>query len=466
MNTGQVLQDRYELGSYRASNSVVELYDAVDRQLGRDVTIQIVHPALAGDAELARAFDAKQKVGLSLYHCSVLAIYDVGSAAGRAFSVMQRFRPLVPADYRMSDNTPEIATVLKITRQVAEALQCCRESGVADWTFAPEAVGLDDEGNVRLAILQGPIGSANSTENDIASLGQFLRWLLAGDAKLDVLSLPLPVAVLLERIEGRSGKAVTSLDELISDIEAIEEAGSEPTQTYVPDMGGIGGTRDLFDAPTLVAPVVAAPVVEAGYMPVADTSPQLYEPTYGGPVDYAVESGAGTRRSGRPVLLWGVGLLALILALFVVLPRLVDSQGALATGGIETASTPTSSAIATPVPLVAAPDLKGKSLDEARALAEGFRLVLVTGGSGSDKSFPPNTVLAQEPPVGTIVFSGSAITVSLNILTVTEPAVRPAAEPPAAEPPQPPAAPKGNEKKNNEPKGNEKAKDTGKEKDH
>src|SRR6188768_1663590 len=113
MDSGQTVQDRYEIENFRESNSAVDLYDAVDRQLDRPVTLQIVQKALVADKELEKAFVEHQKTGLSLYHCSILAIYDVGVHDGRAFSVMERLKPLEPGDLRLRDGSPDLPAVLK-----------------------------------------------------------------------------------------------------------------------------------------------------------------------------------------------------------------------------------------------------------------------------------------------------------------------------------------------------------------
>lgn len=461
MDRGQLVQDRYEVEGYRASNSTIELYDAIDRQLDRPVTLQIVHEALAHDAQLAGAFEAHQKIGLSLYNCSVLAIYDVGVHDGRVFSVMERFRPLVPGDYLLKDDAPNVPVALKLTRQVAEGLACCREAGLRDWPFSTESVGLDSESNVRLAILEQP--PSTNPLGDVAAVGEFLRSLLSeGTSSAGESALPVAVVGLLERLEGRAVPVFASLSELAAGIAETERASSEPTQAYVleaPDLR----MQHSPEAPTLVAPVVMPePAVEPEHMATQQLTimPELV-PAESGASMNQVASGDEARAGRFPIMIGLLGLIAAMAVLFVLLPRLVDSRADLAAVNL---AGPTATSTVPVAQDVSLPDLKGLTIDEATAKTSALKLSLVTGASGSDGAQPPDTVLSQIPAAGTVVQSGSVITVSLNVIVASQPTAVATAVPeqesqPVLQAPPPPQS-EGNKKKdNNKDKGKAKDKD-------
>jgi hypothetical protein len=117
---------------------------------------------------------------------------------------------------------------------------------------------------------------------------------------------------------------------------------------------------------------------------------------------------------------------------------------------------------------VQAPDLRGKSLEEAQILAGGYRLVVVVGPPREDATLPPDTVAVQDPGVGTVLLSGDVITVSLNVRVQADPPP-PTAAPPAPETaPQPPADSEGEaapDSNRGKAKGQDKKKDENKKKE-
>ncbi|MGA7730359.1 MAG: PASTA domain-containing protein [Chloroflexia bacterium] len=465
----QTIEDRYEVEAFQASNGVVELYDGVDRQLSRPVTLQILREDAARDQALVRAFEEQQRTALSLYHCSVLAVYDLGVTDGRAFSVMERFNPVAPADFLHDGAAPDMDGALELTRQAAEGLQCCRESGLADWAFKLDMVGIDAEGNGRLAIIEGGGPTSEPQDaGDVAALGSLLLSLLTGRKEasreaLDDLAIPSPVLSLLDRVETGIGAPPNTAGEFAVEIAAIQEAAGQPTQAYAPGAGIPAVGVSSPEAPTLAAPLISgAPVVpietaatSTSALPVArPAETQALEPVSRAT---AHPVPGRERRAGRSILLWAGGLLALFTVAAVVIPRLAGGVLAAGTGG-NAGQHPVPSPTAVPV---VAPDLRGKSLEEAQILAEGYRLSIAIGPPEADAGLPPDSVVGQDPPAGTILHSGDVITVSLNLPWQAQP------PPPTAVIPQPAEAlePPPNEGSANQDKDRGKNKGNNKNKD-
>jgi beta-lactam-binding protein with PASTA domain len=116
-----------------------------------------------------------------------------------------------------------------------------------------------------------------------------------------------------------------------------------------------------------------------------------------------------------------------------------------------------SAADGTPTPAsgVTVPDLKGKTLDDARTLVGGAGLNLAAGPYINDAT-PRDMVAVQEPAPGTLLHAGQLVTVSLSLgpqpvkaeptaVPVSQPAVQPPEQAPVQQPKaQPPANPPGN----------------------
>jgi len=57
-------------------------YRAPHTRLGRDIALKVVNEPLAGDPELVRCFEQETRLGGSLNHPNVVAVYDVGLHEG------------------------------------------------------------------------------------------------------------------------------------------------------------------------------------------------------------------------------------------------------------------------------------------------------------------------------------------------------------------------------------------------
>lgn len=449
MNKVQSVADRYELQGLAGAHGPVEIYHALDRQLDRPVTVQLLSPKGAEDPETSRAFLRHQQIASSIQACPLLAVYDAGTWRGQPFSVMERDKGAAPDSLYRPGYPPDGGLVLRVTRQVAESLQCCRDAGLSDWTFSPDAVRIDPDGNAFLAIIEGLSGEAISSSpvNDALALNLLMRLMLAGrvDARRDDLVAALTpgyLAAFIERIDPRNSGEVLTAGEVAREVEAAERAALQPTEAYVPGAlaeaptrGPDGATLVLpavlpisrHDAPTLAAQAIPAPVGRAAGAPPAlqiapasyahrDTAPLGVQP-YTPPEGETAAPVPRKRRLAIPIMIL-LAVLALLAA--VALPRLrgVSTQTAGADSGANTTA---------PGAMASVPDLRGRSLDEARDLAGAAGLNLSESDALHDKTYPPTTVAIQVPDPGAQVAAGSLLTVSLSL--------GPPPAPPAQEPP-------------------------------
>src|SRR5688572_33130654 len=108
----RIIAERYSLEGFLASYGSVELYQALDLQLGRPVTLQVLTASTAADLDVVRAFSRHQKAASSIYHCGILAVYDAGTWGDRPFSVMERSNGVSPGTLYTSGSPPDIAAAL------------------------------------------------------------------------------------------------------------------------------------------------------------------------------------------------------------------------------------------------------------------------------------------------------------------------------------------------------------------
>jgi hypothetical protein len=468
----QLIEGRYLVERRSGSHGDVEIFDARDSQLDRPVSVQVLSKR-ASKAAAAR-FLRHQQVASTIHHCSVLAVYDAGRWDGRLYSVMERCSGDPPQVlFRGPGEPADLAAVLSVTRQAAEALQCCRDAGLTSWRFSHEAVrigpkGVSTDGDARLALIEGLAGDHTSArpQDDPRALGALFALMLAGDvdpAKLEGITLPGPVSALVERTRPGRQDSFSSAGEVAREVAALEAASAQATQVYLAGLPVAPGEPDgasaaplalaeasSWEAPTLAARAPAevvpipyvpsepvrsatAPAIAASAMPAAATAPYV-PPEDASPV-------MDERRAPVVPILLVAGLLTVLLGLALAWPRLFGGAGRL-------------EANATPLPAlqvqsVAVPELLGKTLEEARGIAGAAGLNLAEGERMNDGTYPPDTVARQEPGPSAQLQPGSLITVSLSLGPAVEPTPPPPAQvEPQPPPPQPPKGKKGDKGKN------------------
>jgi hypothetical protein len=200
------------------------------------------------------------------------------------------------------------------------------------------------------------------------------------------------------------------------------------------------------EAPTLVAPVLT---LNEPYNPLPNRVLQSAPPSTTSPVqEYptgayapAIEKARDTKpgRRSLPRFLPLAALLLLMLILAVVLLKTMGSAR-----GVEGQSVNGATGAPTPLQRMAlVPDVRGKSLDDARRIAGAAGVNLVEAASAYDATYSAGKVGSQQPAPGQQVQAGSSITVSVSLgplPVVDQPAPNP--QPPAGNPPPPNPPPK------------------------
>jgi hypothetical protein len=453
-----MIAGKYLIEGDRRRIGISDLFDAQDQQLERPLTIQILAGKESSHQGTCDTFLRHQRIASSIQDGALFAVYDAGIWEGRAFSVMQRFTGVQAQDLYTPNRPPDVPLALSATRQVAEGLERCRQAGLADWAFSPEAVLVDSEGNAHLAIIEGL--TALDGVGDAAALGRLLRLMLAGNpdassAQLRSALVPEVVIGLLERLESGQNNGMSSAGDAAAAIAAIEAASMQPTQDYAPNARAIddtapdSDTRDFSEAPTLVAPIlqaaglppqdaiVSAPSGLKGSPPPAVRATMSFGSS--APGVGALPGTSVRRERRRPAWLVPGSVLLLVLALGFVWLKLLGPASKVEGQIVLPTVTPT--AVPTAPARVAVPDLRGKSLDEAVSIVQASRLSLMQGSSVYNADYSAGQITGQQPAPGTQVQAGSIITINLSLgQAPTRPVV---SNPPA--PPTPNSSP-GNDR--------------------
>src|SRR5262245_33393045 len=137
------LQDRYRLERELGAGGMATVYLAHDFRHGRPVAVKVLHPELSAVLGGDR-FVSEIRTTAQLQHPHILPLFDSGEAGGNLFYVM----PLMEGETLRSRLAREkqlpVADAVRLTREVASALDYAHRHGVIHRDIKPENVLLHD----------------------------------------------------------------------------------------------------------------------------------------------------------------------------------------------------------------------------------------------------------------------------------------------------------------------------------
>ena len=138
----------YEIVELIGAGGMSEVYRARDLRLDRDVALKILQAEVAArDGGVAR-FENEAKAVAALSHPNIVAIYDVGSANGLSYLVME----LLDGETlrNVIDNGLSWRRAVKIANAIAEALRAAHARGIVHRDLKPDNVIVTRDGVVKV----------------------------------------------------------------------------------------------------------------------------------------------------------------------------------------------------------------------------------------------------------------------------------------------------------------------------
>ena len=118
------------------------VFQGEDPKLGRPVAIKVMLPRLAASKSAQERFLREGRTAAALEHDHVVRILQVGEDRGAPFIVMP-FLKGEPLDGRLRDEPLPLSEVLRIGREIAEALAAAHERGLIHRDIKPANVWLE-----------------------------------------------------------------------------------------------------------------------------------------------------------------------------------------------------------------------------------------------------------------------------------------------------------------------------------
>jgi len=127
------------------------VYMGRDKMLDRPVAVKVMLKEYGADAEFVEKFKKEAQSAARLIHPNIAQVYSYGICDGMPYIAMELASG--GSLYTIMNANPgktDVARVLKICQQVAQALQCASDQGCVHGDVKPENILLDANGNAKL----------------------------------------------------------------------------------------------------------------------------------------------------------------------------------------------------------------------------------------------------------------------------------------------------------------------------
>jgi hypothetical protein len=138
----------YRLLRQLGRGGMATVYLAVQQSVDREVALKVMSPALLVDPDFGERFLREARIAAHLHHRHVVGIYDVGRAGNYHYIAMEYLSggPVLARD----GNARDAAFALRITREIAGALNYAQEKGFVHRDVKPDNILLRDDGSSAL----------------------------------------------------------------------------------------------------------------------------------------------------------------------------------------------------------------------------------------------------------------------------------------------------------------------------
>jgi serine/threonine-protein kinase len=198
---GSLLIDRYEIRAVIGRGGMGEVFEAVDRRLGRTVAIKVLRPELAADERFLARFRREAATAARLTHAGIIGVHDIGEDGGKTFIVMEFVAGRTLAEVARERRSPTSERIRDIGVAAARALVHAHERGIVHRDVSPANIMVTDDGVVKIldfGIARGGSAAIRSNAASRGTLPYVAPEVVRGervDARADVYALG---AVLLE----------------------------------------------------------------------------------------------------------------------------------------------------------------------------------------------------------------------------------------------------------------------------
>jgi serine/threonine protein kinase/Tol biopolymer transport system component len=148
LESGSVV-GRYRIGALIGAGGMGQVYRARDPRIERDVAIKVLPAEYAADADRLRRFEQEAHASGALNHPNVLTLYDVGTADGRPYLVMELLDGETLRDSISRGASPP-GRACEVAAAIARGLAAAHARGIVHRDLKPENVMITRDGCVKI----------------------------------------------------------------------------------------------------------------------------------------------------------------------------------------------------------------------------------------------------------------------------------------------------------------------------
>jgi len=204
---GRILGNRYEIIEKIGNGGMATVYKAKCHILKREVAVKILRDEFTTDNEFIKRFNIEAQSVASLTHPNIVSIYDVGHEGNLYYIVMELVKGKTLKDIIVEEGKLPWKWSVKIAVQIASALEKAHKNNIIHRDIKPHNIIITEEGVAKVADFGIAKAVSNSTITafgaTIGSVHYFSPEHAKGgftDAKSDLYSLGV---VLYEMITGK-----------------------------------------------------------------------------------------------------------------------------------------------------------------------------------------------------------------------------------------------------------------------
>ncbi len=140
---GKILGGRYEIIEKIGEGGMAEVYKAKCHLLNRYVAVKILKPEYAKDETFVKRFRREAQSAASLTHANIVSVYDVGAEGDINYIVMELLESKTLKDYIEEHGAMPSDLVLKISAQIASALETAHKAHIIHRDIKPQNIVLN-----------------------------------------------------------------------------------------------------------------------------------------------------------------------------------------------------------------------------------------------------------------------------------------------------------------------------------
>jgi eukaryotic-like serine/threonine-protein kinase len=139
----------YQIETWIGAGGMGEVYRARDTKLNRNVAIKFLLPAVAHDPDRLARFSREAQLLASLNHPHIAQIYGLEEADGLHALVMELIEGPTVSE-RIAHGAIPVPEALRISMQLAEALEAAHEQGIIHRDLKPANIKVREDGTVKV----------------------------------------------------------------------------------------------------------------------------------------------------------------------------------------------------------------------------------------------------------------------------------------------------------------------------